>query len=135
MKYISKYFQDKKVTPAQFITEMICERKAKKDGNDLHHRFWLSDKWNKYFRNQIPTANKLCKQFSARAIINALNTTAGLRIFSLRAPHLVPIIEQEEVKLAAQNTEMRKEVDRSEKKTFTKHKTKQNIISKLRELD
>ena len=39
MKYISKYFQDKEITPAQFITEMICERKAKKDGDDLHHRF------------------------------------------------------------------------------------------------
>lgn len=135
MKYISKYFQDKKVTPAQFITEMICERKAKKDGDDLHHRFWLSTKWDKYFKNQIPAANKLCKQFPPRAIINALNTNAGLRIFSLRAPHLKPIIEQEEVKLAAQNTEMRKNIDRIDKPTYTKHKTKDNIISKLRELD
>jgi hypothetical protein len=135
MKYPSKYFQDKEITPAQFITEMICERKAKKEKQDLHHRFWLSDKWNKYFRNQIPTANRLCKQFSPRAIINALNTNAGLRIFSLRAPHLKAIIEEEEVKLAAQNTTMRKDIERIEKPTYTKHKTKDNIISRLKELD
>lgn len=135
MKYISKYSNGKEVTPAQFITEMICERKAKMDDNDLHFRFWTTDKWNKYFRNQIPTANKLVKQFSPRAIINALNTKGGLRIFSLRAPHLKTIIEEEEKKLAAQNTEMTKDIDRTQKQTFAKHKTKDNIISKLRELD
>ena len=39
MKYISKYSNGKEVSAAQYITELICENKAKQDKKDLHYKF------------------------------------------------------------------------------------------------
>jgi len=134
-KYISKYSNGKSVSAAQYITELICERKAVRDKKDLHYRFWLSPEWEKYFRNQIGSANKLLKTYSDKAIVNALLTSKGKTIYSLRAPHLIAIIEQEETKLESQNKEFTKEVERKDKVSYTKHKTKKGIISKLKDIE
>ena len=48
--YISKYSNGKKVSDAQYITEIICEHKAKRDKKDLHYRFWLNKEWEKFFK-------------------------------------------------------------------------------------
>ncbi len=134
-KYISKYSNDKPVSPAQYITELICERKAIKDKADLHYRFWVSKEWEKFFKSQIGSAHKLLKTYSDKAIINALLTAKGKRIYSLRAPHLPPMIEQEQKKLDAQNTDFTKTVERKSKVTYSKPKNKKGIISKLEDLD
>lgn len=135
MKYISKYSNDKMVTAAQYITEIICENKAKKEGKDLHFRFWTNKEWSAYYRNQIATANKLVAKYPEKAIINALKDKRAEKIYSLRAPHLIAIIEQEARVLEAMNTELSKQYDRTEIKTFKKHKTDNNILSKLKELE
>mgnify|MGYP003136588311 CR=1 FL=1 len=134
-KYISKYSNDKLVSAAQYITELICERKAVKDKKDLHYRFWLSPEWEKYFKNQIGSANKLLKTYADKAIVNALLTPKGKTIYSLRAPHLIAIIEQEEKKLQAQNKQFTKEVERKNKISYTKNNTKKGIISKLKDIE
>lgn len=135
MKYISKYSNDKTVTAAQYITEIICENKAKKEGKDLHFRFWSNKEWSAYYRNQIATANKLVAKYPEKAIINALKDKKAEKIYSLRAPHLIAIIEQEVKILEAMNTELSKQYDRTEAKTFKQHKTDNNILSKLKELE
>ena len=38
-KYISRYSNNKSVSEAQYITELICEKKAKLEKTDLHFRF------------------------------------------------------------------------------------------------
>ena len=134
-KYISKYSNGKSVSAAQYITELVCERKATRDKKDLHYRFWLSPEWEKYFRNQIGSANKLLKTYPDKAIINALLTPKGKTIYSLRAPHLVAIIEQEEKKLEAENKTFTKEVERKDKVSHAKHNIKKGIISKLKDLE
>lgn len=134
-KYLSKYSNGKEVTSAQYITEIICEKKAKSSSKDVHYRFWVTKEWASYYRNQIPAANKLLKKYSDTAIIRALNDQRASKIYSLRAPHLIPIIEQEEKKLAAENKELTLELDRSEKRSFRKDSPKNNIISKLKDLD
>jgi hypothetical protein len=134
-KYISKYSNNKTVSAAQYITELICERKAAKDKKDLHYRFWLSKEWSIFFRNQIATANKLVKQYPDKAIVNALLTDQGKKIFSLRAPHLPSIIEQEEAKLSQQNQTMTKQIDRKTDITYSKSKLNKGIISRLKELE
>jgi len=134
-KYISKYSNGKTVSAAQYITELICERKALKDKKDLHYRFWLSKEWASFFKNQIASSHKLLKQYSDKAIINALLTDKGKRIFSLRAPHLPAMIEQAERILEKQNIEFTKEVDRKSDISYSKHKDKKGIISKLKELE
>jgi len=97
---------------------------------------WLTKKWSAYYRNQIATANKLVKTYNAKAIIRALNSQQAQKIYSLRAPHLGSIIEQEESKLQAENTEISTELDRSEKNTYRQTKTNTtSIFSKLQDID
>lgn len=134
-KYPSKYSNDKLVSAAQYITELICEKKAKLDKEDVHAKFWLTKKWANYYRNQIPTANKLVKKFDDKAIIRALNSPAAQKIYSLRAPHLIAIIEREVEKLGAENTSITTNLDRSDKSTFRKSKATKSVLTKLEEID
>jgi hypothetical protein len=135
-KYISKYSNGKEVSQAQFITEIICERKAQKDRLDLHYRFWVHNKWAAFFRNQIGSAHKLLKTYSAKAIIRALNTDQGKKIYSLRAPHLPAIIEQQEINIKQENTSLSLTIERKDNITFgIKSPVSKNIISKLKDLD
>lgn len=134
--YLSKYSNGKRVSAAQYITEIICENKAKKDRLDLHYRFWVTKEWEVYYRNQIGSAHKLLKKYSAAAIVSALKDPDASKIYSLRAPHLPPIIEKHTQILELQNKELTLEIDRSSDKKFRKSITStNNIISKLRKLD
>lgn len=136
MKYISKYSNDKYVTEAQYITELICENKAKKDKKDLYFRFWTNKEWSLFYRNQIATANKLVKTYNPQAIVRALKTTEASKIYSLRAPYLIPIIQKEQLALENENQNLTKEYDRKTTKTFADNtNNKKSIISKLKELE
>ncbi len=136
MKYISKYSNGKEVSVAQYITELICENKAKKEKLDLHYRFWTSPKWNYYYRNQIASAHKLLEKYNPKAVIAALTDQEAQKIYSLRAPHLLPIIQKHELLLSEMNTTLTLEIDRATDKTFRKNiKNSNNIISKLKDLD
>lgn len=134
-RYPSKYSNGKTVTAAQYITELICENMAKKDKKDLHYRFWVSPEWEKYYRNQIASAHALLKKYTDTAIIRALNNPKSERIYSLRAPHLPAIIEQEQMVLDTQNQELSINLERPENVAFSKPKVKSNIISKLKDLE
>lgn len=136
MKYISKYSNGKYVTAAQYITELICENKAKQDKKDLYFKFWTSKEWSLYYRNQIATANKLVKKYNPQAIIRALKTTQATKIYSLRAPHLIPIIEQESLILENENQSLTKEYNRNDNKKFSANNNgRKSIVSKLKELE
>lgn len=138
-KYISRYSNGKTVSDAQYITEIICEKKAKINKEDLHYRFWVSKKWSIFFKNQIATANKLLLKYNSKAIIQALLDKRADGIFSLRAPHLLPIIEEKEKILQSTVETFTKQVDRKELVKFnemnTKTKKNNNIISKLEDID
>jgi hypothetical protein len=135
-KYPSKYSNGKLVSAAQYITEIICEKKAKLTGQDLHYRFWANKTWSSYYRNQIGSANKLLDKYSETAIVRALNTDAASKIYSLRAPHLIAIIEQQQQILESQNQTLHLEFDRKENKTYkTSDIIKKNIVSKLKDLE
>lgn len=134
-KYPSKYSNGKEVTAAQYITEMICEKKAKATKKDLHYRFWTHPEWEKYYKDQIATAHKLLKKYSDIAIIRGLNSQGAEKIYSLRAPFLLPIIEQEHKKLQTQNQTLSLNLNRPTSVAFGASKQQKNIISKLKDLD
>lgn len=134
-KFISKYSNNKPVSAAQYITELICENKAKKDKTDLHYRFWVSKKWELYYRNQIASAHKLLKEYDAKAIIAALKDADAYGIYSLRAPHLKPIIDKHAQILSEQNTNLTLAINRDINKTHRKTQQSSNTISKLKEID
>lgn len=134
-KYISKYSNGKEVSAAQYITEIVCEKKALLNKEDLHFRFWLSKKWSNFFKNQIGTANKLLNKYQSNAIIRALKDKEANKIYSLRAPFLIPIIERYEKIIQSENQELTKTYERKDEIKFGKSTHKKNIISKLRGLD
>lgn len=134
-KYISKYSNGKEVSAAQYITEIICEKWAKITGSDIHYRFWLNEKWQKHYKQQIPAANKLLKKYSAKAIIEALKDKKTEKTYSLRSQYLVPIIERHEKIIASQNKELTKDFERKKEIKFAQKTSKRNIISKLKDLD
>lgn len=135
MKYISKYSNGKSITAAQYITEIICENKARKDKKDLHFKFWTNKEWSAYYRNQIATANQLVLKYNEQAIVRALKSKEAEKIYSLRAPHLIPIIEKEEKILISENKQLSKEYNRSEDKIYKTQSTNKSILSKLKELE
>lgn len=110
-KYQSRYSPKKQVSAAQFITELICEKKAAKDGIDLPVNFWKLPKWGAFFRQQIVTANGLLRIYSDAAIVRALRSPKAFSIFSLRAPHLDAIIKEEQ--LAVDGIEKRRSLDQN----------------------
>jgi ABC-type Fe3+ transport system substrate-binding protein len=139
MKYISRYSNNKEVSAAQYITEIICEQKAKKDKVDLHYKFWTNKKWSLFYRNQIGSANKLLQTYSAKAIIKALLSKEGQKIFSLRAPHLPAMIQDAESQIAQENSTLTKHIDRKDSVVFKDYSSsihhKKNIISRLEDID
>lgn len=135
--YPSKYSNGKNVSAAQFITEIICENKAIREKKDLHYKFWTNNEWSKFYKSQIASAHKLLQKYSPSAIIKALKDTKARNIYSLRAPHLIPIIEQEQLK-ADNQKDISKNYDDSRKlhnAQFRKNNQTKNIISKLKDLD
>jgi hypothetical protein len=134
-KYPSRYSNGKDVSAAQYITELICEHRAQLNSIDLHYRFWVTKEWASYYRNQISSANKLLQKYHPRAVIKALNDARAAKIYSLRAPHLVSIIEQYQKSVEQENTELTTDYDRKENVIHRKITNKPNIISKLRDLE
>lgn len=134
-KYPSKYSNGKLVSAAQYITEIICERKAQNSKQDLHYRFWIEKKWAAFYKNQIASAHKLLKQYSSKAIAKALDTETGKKIYSLRAPHLLAIIEQQQKLVDQENRILNLEIVRNDNASFSIKPKKNTIIDKLRNLD
>jgi hypothetical protein len=134
-KYISKYSNGKTVSAAQYITEIICEHLANKNKKDLHYRFWLNKEWASFYKSQIFTANKLLKTYLPKAIINALKTTKAQKIYSLRAPHLVAIIQQEQEKLEKQKDEKVTDIKRVENSAGQQKIKSKNILDLIKEID
>lgn len=136
MKYPSRYSNGKQVSAAQYITEIICEHLALKNKQDLHFRFWVSQEWSKFYKSQIFSANKLLKRFDAKAIIRALETVKGKKIYSLRAPHLLSMIEEQQTILENENTTFSKPIERhlNNKGINFKNNTK-NTIDKLKDIE
>ena len=135
-KYPSKYSNGKNITAAQYITEIICENRAKILKKDLHYRFWVSKEWSKYYRNQIGSANKLLEKYTDTAIVKALKNPAASKIYSLRAPHLIPMIEKEQTILESQNQTLLLQINRKSEPSFGINSvSNKSILSKLKELD
>jgi hypothetical protein len=134
MKYISKYSNGKEVSEAQYITEMICENKARMTGQDLHYRFWLNKSWEQFFKSQIFSANKLLSKYKSKAIINAIKNPKAKNTYSLRSPFLLTLIKNEEKILESKVDKFSKPIDRNNK-TFQKEKVKKGLLSRIKEIE
>tara|TARA_Y100001937_G_C7130514_1_gene337091 strand:+ start:3502 stop:3936 length:435 start_codon:yes stop_codon:yes gene_type:complete len=135
-KYPSRYSPNGWVHAAQYITELICEKKAQIDKKELPLKFWELKEWLKFYRYQITLANKLIKEYGEHVIISALRDNRMWKTYSLRSPFLKNVIEEYKNKQElAMKIAKEVEYDFSEKKTFESSNKKKSIISKLRDLE
>lgn len=145
--FISK-LSGNEVKPAQYLTELMAERKARKDGKpQIQAGFWRDDYWQEFYVQTIQAANSLLKLYSAEVIIAAVKDKRASWMYSLRTKSLKPILAEYEKKAEIQaKIEKEKqqqaeapkpveslEVQKQELRPQVASK-KQNIISKLRNL-
>ena len=81
-EYKSKY-SDSLVSEAQYLTDLMCERIAKKNKETLVRQYWKDVFWKKQFQRQVVAANALLKEFTCKEIVDALNSPRGKGIYSL----------------------------------------------------
>lgn len=86
MKFNSRFSPGKKITPAQLITELICEKKAVIEGVELPDRFWDNKKWANYFKYQSKYANLLVKEYKITSLLKALRDKQTKNVYSLKHP-------------------------------------------------
>lgn len=100
----SRFAPGEYVSAAQYLAENMCDRKARSKGTALPARFWKVDGsiWKREFLQQVRHANALLKAYSVEAIIRALRTKEGKRIYSFGATWLDPIIKAEQEALDRQ---------------------------------
>ena len=135
-KYPSRYSPNGWVHAAQYITELICEKKAQIDKKELPLKFWELKEWLKFYRYQITLANKLMKEYGEHVIISALKDRRMWKTYSLRSPFLKNVIEEYKNKdEVARKIATEIEYDFSEKKTFESSNSKKSIVSKLKDLE
>ena len=70
-RYPSRYSPEGWVSASQYITELICEKKARTDKKELPIKFWEIKEWCKYYKYQITLANKLIKSHGEDVVIAA----------------------------------------------------------------
>jgi hypothetical protein len=101
--YPSLYSPEGYVTAAQYIIELICEKKAKTEKKDLPIRFWRLDEWSKFYKSQLRKTHSLLKKYDEKAIIGGLRDKKAWNIYSLFAPWLEDIIKEHQVQLDRKN--------------------------------
>jgi hypothetical protein len=84
MRYESTHGATRKLTPAQKLAEMACERLAARENRSLPLRFWETRDWGAAFRKQLRFANALLKVYPEEVIFRAFHDTPNL--WSLGAP-------------------------------------------------
>ena len=123
-------------TGAQYIAEMMCQRMAEKDNEgSLAYKFWNTKKWQKTYQLQVIAANRLVEKYEERAIIAALKSKRGLKIYSLRFPTLKAMIE-EQVEVPKKQDKEKPVIDHAASSAKPRKPFGQkSSIQKLRELD
>lgn len=134
-KYPSRYSPQGWVSASQYITELICEKKAQREKKELPIKFWEIKEWRSYFKYQITLANKLIKEFGEEAVIAALKDSRCWSTYSLRAPRLREVAEEKLKNQVDRSKEAEYNIKESDKIRHKSNNSSKSIISKLRELD
>ena len=135
--YPSRYSPKGWVSSYQYITELICEKKAQQEGKELPIRFWEIKEWRSFYSYQITLATSLVKKNGEGAVIAALRDRRCYKTYSLRAPFLTPIIEEhyEKQQKETRDTKENTNYDFDGKENFSSNNRKRSILSDLEDLE
>ena len=102
-RYPSKYSPEKWVHAAQYITELVCERRAMVDKFELPVQFWKDPEWEKFFKFQVLVVHAAIKSYGHEAIIQVLKENK--RAWSLKAKWMKPLLKVAKDKVAKENAQ------------------------------
>ena len=121
------------ITEAQYIVELILRKFAKWKHIDTNGKFWSRLPFKRMWPQQAVLAAKLLKQYSARAIIQAINSSQAERIFSLGNPDLIQILKTFAAKpdIVSTETEVADAVSKPRSESFGK----KGSLSRLKDLE
>lgn len=102
--YPSKFGVGRFVTAAQWLAELMCERRARQEGTGLPLQFWKTKPWDAVFRQQVAAAHRLLAQLDpgktglgAKALSIFLRSEAGKDVYSLSAAWILPHLKKAHV--------------------------------------
>jgi hypothetical protein len=72
MRYTSIFSPDKKVTAAQYISELVCKNRASNLKIELPIHFWDAPEWLKYYKAQLIVCYKFLKKYDADVLIKII---------------------------------------------------------------
>ena len=108
----------KRINYAHKITELICHRYFAQIGfKSLPVKFWKDPAFSRDYRLQIIKANALLKIYSGPAIIAALESFKGKKIYSLSAPWLDEICEREQKRIDKENRRLEEAIKKQQENT------------------
>jgi hypothetical protein len=112
-RYPSKYSPKKFVTARQYIIELICERIARHQKEDLGVQFWKNKEWAGIYKRWLRVVGNICKDCPPEAIIRALNNNPYR--WSLHTDFMVKEIEKEKEKLVQEKNKLRAAAELAQK--------------------
>lgn len=92
--YLSSYGATRKLTAAQKLAEIACERKADHERRSLPARFWESPEWSHAYLAQLRAANRLLKVYPPEVIFRTLQ--AAPHVWSLGVDFLRERLDAED---------------------------------------
>lgn len=135
----SKYNPGQWMTPAQWLTERLFEKRAQIDRESLPIRFWSLPKWKKDYIGQVQAAAKLLQDFTLDEIMLGVNSPQGKKVLSFRLKWF-----RELIKRLKQSKDIVRETKQENVLTITDAKplpmrkpfvSNHSILSKLKEYD
>lgn len=135
-KYPSKYSPSKYVTAAQYIIELVCEKKAAFDKTNLPVKFWEIPKWKNFFMRNLRQVHKLLKSYDEQAMIAALNSPKFTGCYSIFTDRFIKLVEVEQKKYTETEagksyTEINRNTLKSKPRT---QKSSNTLIDKLSDI-
>lgn len=97
--YKSKYNNNVPTGPAQYLTDIMCEREATKLGRHLFSKYWQDPFWKIKYSQHIVAVNALLKIYPPNVIELALKRKDALWITSFRLKKFNQICREEQIKL------------------------------------
>lgn len=99
LDYKSKYNNGVSTGPAQYLTDLMCEREAAKLGRHLFSNYWTDAFWKRKYSQHIIAVRSLLKLYEPQAIENALKRKEGKWILSFRVKQFIQLCTEEQVKI------------------------------------
>lgn len=101
-RYPSKYgLKEHPITAAEWLAQLMCERRASREKRVLSFRFWKRPPWNDIYRQQAVAANRLLSHLDPhdtgtgmKAVLRFLRSPKGRFLYSLAPAFVLPLAEQ-----------------------------------------